>query len=90
MIPEANNGKMSVREFVKASFRDKHYQSELNYFPNTRDFQKKILIWKNLPEKTSYLDPIIKLEKKKGAGGLGPQVYATHAKWSDDMSNTYK
>lgn len=75
---------ISVRDFVKGSFRDREPQSELNYYPNKRDFEKKVLLWKNLPEKTSYLDPIIKLEKKKG---LGPQVYATHSKWSDDMSN---
>ena len=39
-----------------------------------------------MPKKESYLDPIIKVESKK----LGPQAYATHSNWGDEMSNTYK
>ena len=39
-----------------------------------------------MPKKESYLDPIIKQEKKK----LGPQAYATHSNWGDDMSNAIK
>jgi len=40
-----------------------------------------------MPEKTSYLDPIIKQEKKKG---LGPQAYSTHSNWNEESSNIYK
>jgi hypothetical protein len=48
---------------------------------------KNVLIWKQMPVKTTYLDPIIKAEKKKG---LGPQAYSTHSNWGDDMGNVYK
>lgn len=39
-----------------------------------------------MPQKSSFLDPIIKIEKKK----LGPQAYATHSSWKDDQSNAYR
>jgi hypothetical protein len=39
-----------------------------------------------MPKKESYLDPIIKQEKKK----LGPQAYATHSNWGDDQNNAMK
>lgn len=47
-----------------------------------------MLLWKQLPQKTSYLDPVIQSGKKRAH--LGPQAYATHANWSDDMSNSIR
>jgi len=80
-------GAVSVKDFVKASFKDnKGHQSHLNYFPTERALQKNIILWKQMPKKESYLDPIIKIEKKK----LGPQAYSTHSNWGEDMSNTIR
>lgn len=41
--------------------------------------------WKDLPKKTSFLDPIIKSEKRK----MAPSAYSTHSNWGSDMQNTH-
>ena len=56
----------------------------MNYAPDTY-LKKNVLSWKEESKKTTFLDPIIKAEKKK----LGPGAYASHSNWGDDMSNSY-
>ena len=41
-------------------------------------------MWKQMPKKTSFLDPVIALEKKNLA-----QVYAVHSDWNETTSNSY-
>ena len=56
---------MSVREFITASFNDNRAnKSELNYQPDTY-LDKRIISWKQESQKQTFLDPIIKIEKKK-------------------------
>ena len=58
-------GQMSVREFITASFNDNRTnKSELNYQPDTY-LDKRIISWKQESQKQTFLDPIIKIEKKK-------------------------
>ena len=58
-------GQMSVREFITASFNDNRAnKSELNYQPDTY-LDKRIISWKQESQKQTFLDPIIKIEKKK-------------------------
>ena len=81
-----NTGNISVRDYVKASFNDKRsLQTELNYQPDTY-LDKKVINWKQESKKSTFLDPIIKQEKKKQ---LGPGSYSNskHSNWADDISN---
>ena len=43
-------------------------KTPLRYHPNTRMYHERVLNWKKLPQKTCFLDDIMKLEKKK----IGP------------------
>lgn len=75
-----------MREFVKTSFREhRANKSELNYQPTDAQLKKNIMLWKNMPAKTSYLDPVIKVAKSS----LPPTAYSKHQNWADDMSNSY-
>ena len=78
-------GIISVEDYVKTSFRDNRHQSELNYPPTDANLKKSIILWKQMPKKTSFLDPLIAREKIK----LGPQQYSTHKNWTETTSNSY-
>ena len=76
---------MSVNDYVRASFRDSAGQlSELNYPPTDANLKKSVLLWKQVSKKTSFLDPIIKIESKR----LGPHEYNKHKTWSEELSAT--
>ena len=82
---------MSVQDYIQGSFRTaKTTKSDLNYWPSDNNLSKKIILWKQQPKKTTFLDPVITSEKKKEAGGLGPTKYASQSDWKEDMTNVFK
>jgi len=79
---------ISVREFVKSSFREHRVkQSSLSYHPTERELQKSVISWKVQPPKTTFLDPVIKIEKSKKVD-MGK--YAVHSDWMKDQMNPVK
>ena len=86
-VRNKSNGYLSVNDYVRQSFKDyKNCQSELNYHPTGAQLRKSVIMWKQQPKKTSFLDPVIKAEKIK----LAPTAYSTHSNWGKELGNGYK
>ena len=77
-------GNLTVRDFIEHSFRSyRGAQSHLKYHPTERALQVNTVLWKQVGQRKSFLDPIIKREAKKVDLGK----YSTHSNWGDSLKN---
>jgi len=77
-------GEMSIRDYITLNSNGLRIRkSHLWYHPTNRIDKKCVMDWARLPPKTSYLDDIMKVEKKK----IGPQQYAPHKEWSSILNS---
>ena len=74
---------MDPRDLVQLSFKGiKDMQTELNYHPTDAILKRSVLLWKQMPKRSCFLDPVVKAESVK----IGPQKYASHKNWMSDLS----
>ena len=78
------NGSLTVREFVTiGQNKNRLTKTPMRYHPNTRMHQVSVLKWANLPKKDSFLDDLMKSERKK----IGPVNYSQHKIWTNVLNN---
>jgi hypothetical protein len=85
-LPADKPDAVTIRQIaIMNKNRSRFVRTPNSYFPSKDPGESGILNWERMPQKSCYLDDVMKMERKK----VGPNKYSHHNVWTSVLNNSF-